>query len=101
MGTLVAQKEHPPPFFGILVRRCFCGKATRCYPEMAIAFCSAGVSKLTVQQLMKELYNKVAIKWNPIGTFLGIPEEELSTISQREHGDPQGCLMAMLRAWLH
>ena len=50
---------------------------------------------------MKELYNNVASKWNPIGTFLGISEEELSTISQREHGDPQACLMAMLRAWLH
>ena len=50
---------------------------------------------------MKELYNDVASKWNPIGIFLGISEEELSTISQREHGDPQACLMAMLRAWLH
>ena len=68
---------------------------------MAISFCSAGVSKPTVQQLMKELYNNVARKWNPIETFLGISEEELSTISQWEHGDPQACLMAMLKAWLH
>ena len=45
---------------------------------------------------MKELYNKVASKWKSIEIFLNIPEEELSTISQREHaGDPQECLMAM------
>ena len=50
---------------------------------------------------MKELYNNVASKWNPIGTFLGISDGELSIISQREHDDPQKCLMAMLRAWLH
>ena len=50
---------------------------------------------------MKELYNKVASKWKTIGILLDIPEEELSTISQREHGDPQECLMAMLSAWLH
>ena len=68
---------------------------------MAISFYSAGAAKPTIQQLMKELHNNVASKWNPIGTFLGISEEELSTICQREHGDPQVCLMAMLRAWLH
>ena len=50
---------------------------------------------------MKELYNEVASKWKSIGTLLDISEEELSTISQREHGDPQECLMAMLRVWLH
>ena len=50
---------------------------------------------------MKELYNKVASKWKSIGILLDIPEEELSTISQREHGDPQECLMAMLSVWLH
>ena len=50
---------------------------------------------------MKELYNNVASKWNPIGTFLGISDGELSIISQREHDDPQECLMAMLRAWLY
>ena len=46
-------------------------------------------------------FSAVAITgfWDQL--LLGISEEELSTISQREHGDPQACLMAMLRAWLH
>ena len=50
---------------------------------------------------MKELYNNVASKWHPIGTFLGIPDGELRTIAQREHDDPQNCLMAMLSVWLY
>ena len=50
---------------------------------------------------MEELYKTVASKWKSIGTSLDISEEELSTISQRELGDPQECLMAMLRVWLH
>ena len=50
---------------------------------------------------MKELYNTVASKWKSIGILLDIPEEELSAISQREHGNPQECLMAMLSVWLH
>ena len=49
---------------------------------------------------MKELYNNVASKWHPIGTFLGISDEELKTIECREH-DPQECLMAMLTVWLY
>ena len=67
---------------------------------MTISFCSAGVSRPTIQQLMKELYNNVASKWNPIGVFLGIPDGELNMIAEREHGDPQACLMAILRVWL-
>ena len=50
---------------------------------------------------MKELYNNVASKWHPIGTFLGISAGELRTIAQREHDDPQNCLMAMLSMWLN
>ena len=50
---------------------------------------------------MKELYNTVASEWNPIGTFLGISEGELNTIAERENGNPQKSLMAMLRVWLH
>ena len=50
---------------------------------------------------MKELYRTVASKWKSIGTLLDISEEELSTISEREHGDPQECLMGMLNVWLH
>ena len=53
-----------------------------------------------MQQLMKELYNNVASIWNPIGVFLGISDGELNTIAEREHGDPQACLMAILRVWL-
>lgn len=49
---------------------------------------------------MKELYNNVAGKWNPIGVFLGISHGELNTIAEREHGDPQACLMGILRVWL-
>ena len=54
-----------------------------------------------MQQLMKELYHTVASEWNPIGTFLGISDGELNTIADRERGDPQKCLMAMLRVWVH
>ena len=50
---------------------------------------------------MKELYNTVASEWHPIGTFLGISDGELNVITDRERGDPQKCLMAMLRVWLH
>ena len=50
---------------------------------------------------MEELYRTVASKWKSIGTLLDISEEELRAISQREHGDPQECLMAMLNVWLH
>ena len=49
---------------------------------------------------MKELYNDVASKWHPIGTFLGMSEEELRTIAQREHDDDGKCFMAMLTVWL-
>ena len=49
---------------------------------------------------MKELYKTTASKWKSIGILLDISEEELRTISQRERGDPQECLMAMLGVWL-
>lgn len=49
---------------------------------------------------MKEVYNNVAGKWNPIGVFLGISDGELNTIAEREHGDSQVCLMGILRVWL-
>lgn len=64
-------------------------------------FCSADASKPTIKQLTIELYKNVASEWNLIGTLLGISDGELNTISEREHGDPQKCLIAMLRAWLH
>ena len=71
------------------------------HSSFQLYFCSADVPKPTIQQLMEELYNTVASKWKSIGTLLDITGEELSTISQREHGDPQECLVATLRAWLH
>ena len=62
--------------------------------------CSAGVSKPTKQQLMKELYHTVASEWHAIGMFLEIEDGELKTIAEREH-DPKKCLMAMLSVWLY
>ena len=50
---------------------------------------------------MEELYRTVASKWKSIGILLDISEEELSTIYERYHGDPQKCLMGMLNVWLH
>ena len=64
-------------------------------------FCSADTSKPTIKQLTIELYKNLASEWNLIGILLGISDGELSTISQREHGDPQKCLVAMLSVWLH
>ena len=66
-----------------------------------VAFPSAGEPIPTRKLLMKELYSTVASKWHPIGIFLEIPDGELNTIAEREQGDPQKCLMAMLGVWLH
>ena len=66
-----------------------------------VAFFSAGEPIPTKKLLMKELYSTVASKWHPIGTFLEIPDGELNTIAERDQGDPQKCLMAMLGVWLH
>ena len=66
-----------------------------------VAFFSAGEPIPTRKLLMKELYSTVASKWRPIGIFLEIPDGELNTIAEREQGDPQKCLMAMLGVWLH
>ena len=49
---------------------------------------------------MKELYSTVASKWHPIGTYLGISDGELNTITEREDGDPQKSLIAMLGIWM-
>ena len=66
-----------------------------------LAFSSAGEPIPTKKLLMKELYSTVASKRHPIGTFLEISDGELNTIAEREQGDPQKCLMAMLSVWLH
>ena len=50
---------------------------------------------------MEQLYHTVADKWHPIGTYLEIPQAQLSAINERCRGDPQKCLMAVLtEKWL-
>ena len=66
-----------------------------------VAFSSVGEPITTKKLLMKELYSTVASEWHPIGTFLEIPDGELNTIAERDQGDAQKCLMAMLDVWLH
>ena len=53
-----------------------------------------------MKQLLQELYNTVADKWLVIGIYLDIPEAQLMTIGEKNLGDPQKCLMAMLSQWL-
>ena len=65
-----------------------------------VTFCSAGFSKPTKPQLMKELYSTVASEWHAIGTYLEISDGELNTIDECEHGNPKKSLMAMLTVWL-
>ena len=51
---------------------------------------------------MEQLYHTVADKWQPIGTYLEIPQAQLSAINERCCGDPHKCLMAVLtEKWLH
>ena len=50
---------------------------------------------------MIELSNNIASEWKLIGMLLGISDGELNTVAEREYGDSQKCLMAMLRVWLH
>ena len=49
---------------------------------------------------MKELFSTVASEWHHIGTYLEISDGELNMIAEREHGNPQKSLMAMLTVWL-
>ena len=49
---------------------------------------------------MKELCSTVAGEWHLIGTYLEISDGELNKIAERERGEPQRSLMAMLRVWL-
>ena len=72
----------------------------RDYIIYTVTFYSAGLSKPTKPQLMKELFSTVASEWHHIGTYLEISNGELSMIAEREHGDPQKSLMAMLSVWL-
>ena len=50
---------------------------------------------------MEQLYHTVPDKWQPIGTYLEVPQAQLSAINERYRGDPQRCLMAVLtEKWL-
>ena len=69
--------------------------------KFGLTFWFPGTSKPTQKQLMEQLYQTVADKWQPIGSYLEIPQAQLSAISERCHGDPQKCLMAVLtEKWL-
>ena len=66
-----------------------------------LVFVFLGMSKPTEKQLMEQLYHTVAGKWQPIGTYLQIPQTQLSKINERYRGDTQKCLMAVLtEKWL-
>ena len=57
--------------------------------------------KPTQKQLLQQLYNTVSDKWRPIGIYLEIPDAQLNAIDEKNRGDPQKCLMAMLtEKWL-
>ena len=56
--------------------------------------------KPTMKQLMQDLCNTVAEIWFLIGIYLEIPEAQLKTMEEKNHGDPQKCLMVMLSEWL-
>lgn len=49
---------------------------------------------------MKLLYNTIADRWNALGTFLEIPTETLNIIDEKEHSDPQKCLLHLFDVWL-
>lgn len=49
---------------------------------------------------MTLLYNTIADKWHALGTFLEIPTETLNIIDEKEHSDPQKCLLHLFDVWL-
>ena len=49
---------------------------------------------------MTLLYKEVADKWRAIGDFLEIPAGQLSTIAEKNGGNPQKCLLDLLDVWL-
>ena len=49
---------------------------------------------------MKELYTKVADKWEDIGVLLGIKDGQLKAIKSNDGRDSTSCLREMLRTWL-
>ena len=53
-----------------------------------------------LEDLLKELYSKVADKWEDIGILLDIGDGRLSQINLDKAGDSKSCLREMLRVWL-
>ena len=56
--------------------------------------------KPELKYLLRELYTKVADKWEDIGIFLGIETGTLDAIKTAENSKPQHCLREMLKLWL-
>ena len=56
--------------------------------------------KPELKDLLKELYTKVADKWEDIGILLGIKDGQLKTIKSNDSKDSTSCLREMLRIWL-
>ena len=54
----------------------------------------------TLKVVLKELYNKVASKWENIGILLDIDDGPLSKIKADNRGDSGDCLREMFRIWL-
>ena len=54
-------------------------------------------AKPELKDLLKELYTKVADKWEDIGILLGIKDGQLKAINAK---DSTSCLREMLRIWL-
>ena len=54
----------------------------------------------TLKLLSKELYGKVASKWEDIGIQLDIDDGLLSEVKANYHGDSASSLREMLRIWL-
>ena len=56
--------------------------------------------KPELKDLLKELYTKVADKWEDIGVLLGIKDGQLKAIKSNDAKDSTSCLREMLRIWL-
>ena len=52
----------------------------------------------TLQVVLKELYSRVADKWEDIGVFLGIEDGKLNKI-KADNSRSTSCLREMLREW--
>ena len=55
--------------------------------------------KPELRDVLKELYTKVADRWEDLGIFLGIESGKLDAINS-ENRQVQSCLREMLKVWL-